>query len=771
VKRLLISFLLLAASSVTALGADLYRVTLHAPQEADALRASAVEAILSAGNEYLVLADPAAVDQLRQSGLDLALVAKDVDKNELALDRRVDRANVARYPLLYEKDQIRLLRVSPLDLEPTEAIPDLMPIRNENLKIAYVAPEMGEKALWAPAVDLDSLIGLIQQDSILAYVNRLQAFYRRAAGTDSVRAARDWIHAKFQSFGYDSVYGDQFYASVSGGYKANYNVVATKPGTLYPDIQIIVGAHYDGVSTSPAADDNGSGTAAVLEIARVLHDIPTDVTFNFITFDAEEYGLYGSYHYANTAVAQHDQIVLMFNLDMIGYLPNATQARLYHGASTKYAQLWIDLAAPLVGITGYLSGGSSGSDHHPFNQVGYNGIFLAEYIFSGVYHSNRDSTTYMNFDYATRMVKASLATVYTVSGDADNDGIPNAQDNCLTIVNPTQVDSDGDGRGDACDNCPLVINPAQTDADGDGVGDACDNCPLLANATQTDADGDGRGDACDNCRLVINPDQADADGDGVGNLCDNCPLKPNPTQSDYDSDGLADACDNCPSAYNPDQADGDGDGVGDLCDNCPLVANPEQSDSELDQYDDVVGDDVGDACDNCPTVINSDQRDVDGDGKGDLCDNCPTVANPLQTDTDGDGLGDACDNCPAIANANQADNDYDGIGNLCDNCPSVYNPSQLDRDHDGFGDACDPCTCPCQADPDCDGLGSDVLAVVGTIDVAFRAGASVTDAGCSYQRTDVDCNGVTDLVDVIKVIAVAFRAANPATTYHDPCAP
>ncbi|MBI3873015.1 MAG: hypothetical protein HY304_08085 [candidate division Zixibacteria bacterium] len=79
------------------------------------------------------------------------------------------------------------------------------------------------------------------------------------------------------------------------------------------------------------------------------------------------------------------------------------------------------------------------------------------------------------------------------------------------------------------------------------------------------------------------------------------------------------------------------------------------------------------------------------------------------------------------------------------------------------------CTCPCHHDPQCDGV-TDVLDVVKTIGVAFRGSPAVTDPGCPRQQTDLDCNGVTDVLDVVRMIGVAFRGADPATTICNPCA-
>jgi len=79
------------------------------------------------------------------------------------------------------------------------------------------------------------------------------------------------------------------------------------------------------------------------------------------------------------------------------------------------------------------------------------------------------------------------------------------------------------------------------------------------------------------------------------------------------------------------------------------------------------------------------------------------------------------------------------------------------------------CNCPCWADPSCDGVRSDVLDVVGTVNVAFRGFAAVIDPGCPKQRSDVDASSATDVLDVVKVVNVAFRGFSVASQYVDPC--
>ncbi|MBT2688887.1 M20/M25/M40 family metallo-hydrolase [Bacillus sp. ISL-47] len=106
------------------------------------------------------------------------------------------------------------------------------------------------------------------------------------------------------------------------GEKVSHNVIATKQPTnktKSTDEIIVVGSHHDSVAGAPGANDDASGTAMTLELARVFKDLPTDTEIRFATFGAEELGLLGSYHYVDSL--SEDEIsrtVANFNLDMVG---------------------------------------------------------------------------------------------------------------------------------------------------------------------------------------------------------------------------------------------------------------------------------------------------------------------------------------------------------------------------------------------------------------------------------------------------------------------
>jgi len=102
-------------------------------------------------------------------------------------------------------------------------------------------------------------------------------------------------------------------------YGTGINVIGVRQGTSKPEERVLVGAHYDHIEACSGADDNATGVAAALEVARVLADVPTPRTLVITCWDEEEPGLIGSKAQAQAAVDDGDQITAVFDFEMVGY--------------------------------------------------------------------------------------------------------------------------------------------------------------------------------------------------------------------------------------------------------------------------------------------------------------------------------------------------------------------------------------------------------------------------------------------------------------------
>jgi Zn-dependent M28 family amino/carboxypeptidase len=92
---------------------------------------------------------------------------------------------------------------------------------------------------------------------------------------------------------------------------------------------ILIGAHYDAVPGTPGADDNATGVAALLELARAFAAQPLNYPVRIVAFDMEEYGMLGSSQYAADLKQQKQPIRLMLSLEMLGYCNCAPNSQRY----------------------------------------------------------------------------------------------------------------------------------------------------------------------------------------------------------------------------------------------------------------------------------------------------------------------------------------------------------------------------------------------------------------------------------------------------------
>ena len=148
----------------------------------------------------------------------------------------------------------------------------------------------------APSEPVSTVVGRLSLDRFKSHIKGLAQFGDRMQGSEGNRKAIDWLEQQLKAFGYTNVQR-QRYMSASGPLE---NVYATKVGSMLSGEMYIVSAHMDGRGGGEAADDDGSGCAVVLELARVLAmpDVRTNRSVRFIFWNNEEFGMDGSGTYA-----------------------------------------------------------------------------------------------------------------------------------------------------------------------------------------------------------------------------------------------------------------------------------------------------------------------------------------------------------------------------------------------------------------------------------------------------------------------------------------
>ncbi|WP_347548609.1 M28 family peptidase [Pseudalkalibacillus hwajinpoensis] len=223
--------------------------------------------------------------------------------------------------------------------------------------------------------------------------------------------------------------------------KTSYNVIAKKePHPNKDNGQIItVGAHHDSVPNGPGANDDASGVAATLELARIMAKTPTDTELRFVTFGAEEKGLVGSYHYADTLTDEEvENMVAHFQMDMVGSR-DAGELIMFTPDGNK--NLVTDLGASAgARISGAVDYGELGrSDHVPFFLKGIPAALFIHAPLEPWYHSPEDTLDKISKEKLQNVAEIVGSAVYQVARP-DTPALENAR------VAPNPADYDFDDR-------------------------------------------------------------------------------------------------------------------------------------------------------------------------------------------------------------------------------------------------------------------------------------------------------------------------------------
>jgi aminopeptidase YwaD len=200
------------------------------------------------------------------------------------------------------------------------------------------------------------------------------------------------------------------------------NVAAFLQGLdpLLRDEWILIGAHHDhlgsftgeGDTVFNGADDNASGTAGILAVARILAELdpPPARSIVFATFSAEERGLFGSRKMASSQI-QTDRIVLMVNLDMIGRNPDQP-LQVMASSFSPYLRHLVEEANREQQLPLHFTSGTAAavSDHDPFHRLGIPFLFF----FTGMhedYHGSEDEADRLSYSRLADVVRLVVDTV------------------------------------------------------------------------------------------------------------------------------------------------------------------------------------------------------------------------------------------------------------------------------------------------------------------------------------------------------------------------
>jgi hypothetical protein len=209
------------------------------------------------------------------------------------------------------------------------------------------------------------------------------------------------------------------------------NVIADKRGNAAGARDVVlITAHLDSINLqggpmapAPGVDDNGSGSAGLLEMARVFAAHQSAHDLRFILFGGEEEGLFGSTQYvASLAASERNRIRAVVNMDMIGTMNTSTRSVMLEGAPVSQTVIngLADAATTYTDLTVEISLHPFASDHVPFIQAGIPAVLTIEGADStnGNIHSINDTIEHINYDLAVEVLRMNVAFLANAIGQA-----------------------------------------------------------------------------------------------------------------------------------------------------------------------------------------------------------------------------------------------------------------------------------------------------------------------------------------------------------------
>lgn len=293
-------------------------------------------------------------------------------------------------------------------------------------------------------INLEEILSQISTDSVYATVQDLQNFGNRLAvqnenNPDGNRDVADYIIQRLENYGVTAEL-DSFGVgnTVAYGLWVNqwfYNVKGVLPtDNPIDDSIVLVGAHMDAIAFNnnnyysvaaqvPGADDNASGVAVMLELARICHanNLQFNRNIHFMAYDAEEFGLWGSGDDAYKRSKAGDKIALMMNNDMVSNPPDGDWRlllRWYDNAvdvlmrASSICEQYTNLVPVTLPDSENVERATR-SDSYSYYEYGYRATYASEYSYPSSYHTAYDVTDSCNYSYLAEVARYNMAMLTT----------------------------------------------------------------------------------------------------------------------------------------------------------------------------------------------------------------------------------------------------------------------------------------------------------------------------------------------------------------------
>jgi len=264
--------------------------------------------------------------------------------------------------------------------------------------------------------DILQMIQQVNASILRTYIQKIQEFGPHPTGSKAFEALGKYLYDTLTSFQLSVQYDSWNYKLRSGK-----NIVASLQGEESSNI-VVVSAHYDSVSVSPGADDDGSGVAVVLAAADIMSHYNFNSTVRFVLFSGEEQGLFGSHEYVQNAYRKGEHILGDLNLDGVGHAVTSDDgSKIKHHANNQSTWM-VDISKAIaskyhdqIGLEVIGLPHVTFSDHESFVKYHYDASYFLEYNLTPFYHTSEDTLEHMNITYLAKICRLTVGTLASIA--------------------------------------------------------------------------------------------------------------------------------------------------------------------------------------------------------------------------------------------------------------------------------------------------------------------------------------------------------------------